>query len=99
MLIARGKISREMMAMLATWRHSGFHVFSRKSHPAGEASAMENPARYIIPASFSQERMQDLGSEGSVIYSAKNSTDRKVFDARDERHQAAFLKNRGAISG
>ena len=27
MLIARGKISREMIAMLAKWRHSGFHVF------------------------------------------------------------------------
>jgi hypothetical protein len=27
MLVARRKISREMIAMLSTWRHSGFHVF------------------------------------------------------------------------
>jgi len=33
---------------------------------------MENLARYIIRASFSQERMQYLADEGTVIYSAKD---------------------------
>ena len=42
---------------------------------------MENLARYIIRASFSQERMQYLADEGTVIYSAKDGKDRKVFDA------------------
>jgi len=32
---------------------------------------MEKLARYIIRASFSQERMQYLDQEGEVIYSAK----------------------------
>jgi hypothetical protein len=27
MLIARGKISKEMPSLLLTWRRSGFHVF------------------------------------------------------------------------
>jgi hypothetical protein len=27
MLLAKGKITREMIAMFSTWRHSGFHVF------------------------------------------------------------------------
>ena len=27
MLLAKGKITKEMIAMLSTWRHSGFHVF------------------------------------------------------------------------
>ncbi len=43
--------------------------------------AMETLARYIIRASFSQERMQYLADEGTVIYSAKDGKDRKVFDA------------------
>ena len=32
-------------------------------------------------ASFSQERMQYLADEGTVVYSAKDGKDRKVFDA------------------
>ena len=81
MLIAKGKISREMIFLLSTWRHSGFHVFCGKRIQPKEENAMENVARYIIRASFSQERMQYLADEGAVIYSAKGGNDRKVFDA------------------
>jgi len=42
---------------------------------------MEKLSRYIIRASFSQERMQYLADEGMVIYSAKDGNDRKLFDA------------------
>jgi hypothetical protein len=57
---------------------------------------MENLARYIIRASFSPERMQYLGSEGSVIYSAKSSNDRKVFDALEwVAPMCSHIPNRG----
>ena len=81
MLIAKGKISREMIAMLSTWRHSGFNVFCGNRIQPKEKEAMETLARYIIRASFSQERMQYLADAGTVIYSAKDGKDRKVFDA------------------
>jgi hypothetical protein len=81
MLIARGKISREMTAMLSTWRHSGFNVFCGNRIQPKEKEAMETLARYIIRASFSQERMQYLADEGTVVYSAKKGKGRKVFDA------------------
>ena len=81
MLIARGKISKEMIALLSTWRHSGFHVFCGNRIQPKEEEAMESLARYIIRASFSQERMQYLADEGTVIYSAKDGKNRKVFDA------------------
>ena len=42
---------------------------------------MKNLARYIIRASFSQERMQYLADERTVIYSAKDGKARKIFDA------------------
>jgi hypothetical protein len=42
---------------------------------------MENLARYIIRASFSQERMQYLDQEGKVIYTAKDKKTSKVFPA------------------
>ena len=42
---------------------------------------MENPPRYIIRASFSQERMQYLAEPSKGFYRAKDRTEKKVFDA------------------
>ena len=44
---------------------------------------MENLARYILRASFSQERMTYLPETAQVIYKAKAGKDKeqKVFDA------------------
>jgi len=62
-LLARGKITEEMIAMLSTWRHSGFHVFCGNCISPKNDTAMENLARDIIRVSFSQERMQYLDQE------------------------------------
>jgi hypothetical protein len=42
---------------------------------------MENLARYIIRASFSQERMQYLDQEGKVVYISKDGKKTKIFPA------------------
>ena len=42
---------------------------------------MENLARYIIRASFSQERMTSLRDESKVIYQGKDAKKTKTFDA------------------
>jgi len=42
---------------------------------------MENRARYIIRASFSQERMQYLDQEGKVVYTSKDGRTSKGFTA------------------
>ena len=42
---------------------------------------LKNLARYIIRASFSQQRMQYLDQEGKVIYTAKDKKTSKVFPA------------------
>ena len=44
---------------------------------------MENLARYIIRASFSQERMNYVREDLKVIYKSKDKTDSKEFDATD----------------
>ena len=46
-----------------------------------EEEAVENLARYIIRASFSQERMTYLAEESKVIYQSKDGKDERVFDA------------------
>jgi len=42
---------------------------------------VENLARYIIRASFSQERMTYIPDESKVVYKSKDSKDEKTFDA------------------
>jgi hypothetical protein len=44
---------------------------------------MENLARYIIRASFSQERMNYVREESRIIYKSKDGINTKEFDAID----------------
>jgi hypothetical protein len=62
---------KKMIALLSGWRHSGFYVFCGKRILPKEETALETLARYIIRTSFSQERMQYIDQEGTVIYSVK----------------------------
>jgi len=82
-LLSKGKITRDMVSMLDTWKHSGFTVFCGSRIYPHEDTAMENLARYIIRASFSQERMTYLRDESKVIYKAKKGGETKTFDALD----------------
>jgi hypothetical protein len=44
---------------------------------------MENLARYIIRASFSQERMTYVPEAGSVIYRSKDGCNTRLFEAME----------------
>jgi ribosomal protein S27E len=89
MLLNRGKITEEMLRMISAWKHSGFHVFCGNRISPDDETTMENLARYIIRASFSQERMQYLDQEAKVVYMSKacpglrsgDGKSNKVFDA------------------
>jgi DNA polymerase IIIc chi subunit len=67
--------------MLLSWRHSGFNVFCGKRIYLVDEAAMENLARYIIRASFSQERMTYLRDGSKVVYQSKDSKQTKTLDA------------------
>jgi hypothetical protein len=57
---------------------------------------MENPARYIIRASFSQERMQYLDEEGMVVYTSKDGKKTEIFPALERLAVMCFhIPNRG----
>jgi hypothetical protein len=57
---------------------------------------MENLARYIIRASFSQERMQYLDQEGAVIYTSKDGATTKNFSALEWlAAMCSHIPNRG----
>ncbi len=81
MLLSKGKITQDLVSMLLSWRHSGFNVFCGPRIQPGDQQAMENLARYIIRASFSQERMTYSKEESKVSYQPKDGKEEKVFDA------------------
>ncbi|MBP8980228.1 MAG: transposase [Syntrophobacterales bacterium] len=65
MLLSRGKITGEMARMLSGWKHTEFNVFCGNRISPNDDTAMENLARYIIRASFTQKRMQYLEQAGN----------------------------------
>ena len=81
MLLSKGKITPDLISLLRSWRHSGFQVYAGPRIQPGEEEGMEHLARYIIRASFSQERMTYLSEESKVIYESKDGKKEKVFDA------------------
>ncbi|MBN2034679.1 MAG: transposase, partial [Deltaproteobacteria bacterium] len=81
MLLSKGKITEELVSMVMKWRHSGFNVFCGDRIQPGDDKAMENLARYIVRASFSQERMTYIPEESKVIYQSKDGKEEKIFDA------------------
>ena len=80
-----------MITILDKWRHSGFNVYRGSRILLRQKKSMENPARYFIRASFSQERMIYLPGEasaktgqqesGRVEYQSKDGLLTKTFDA------------------
>jgi len=81
MLLSKGKITEDLVDMLMKWRHSGFNVFCGPRIQPNDEEAMENLARYIVRASFSQERMSYIPEESKVVYQSKDGKEEKVFDA------------------
>ena len=52
MLLAKEKITRDMITLLDKWRHTGFNVFSGPRVLPRNEKSMENLVRYIIRTSF-----------------------------------------------
>jgi len=89
MLLAKGKISPDVITLMDKWRHTGFNVFCGPRILPWQKRTMENLARYIIRASFSQERITYHRESGQVEYRSKscprprsgNGKQTKLFDA------------------
>ena len=89
MLKTEGKITDVVIENMMNWRHSGFNVYCGKAIWPRKQQALENLARYIIRASFSQERMTYIPAQDSsdgvakVIYQAKHGHTSNTFEALD----------------
>ena len=71
------------------WYHSGFNVYSGDTIWPTDEQGLENLARYIIRACFSQERMSYISAgdsfdgQAKVLYRSKTDRTPKTFDALD----------------
>jgi hypothetical protein len=89
MLKAKGKITDYVIENMMNWHHSGFTVYCGSQILPDDEKGLEQLARYIIHASFSQERMIYIpkreSSDGiaKVVYHSKNKEDSETFDALD----------------
>ncbi|MEE4111505.1 MAG: transposase [Desulfobacteraceae bacterium] len=87
MLKKEGKINAAIIENMLSFRHSGFHVYFGPTIWPDDEKGLENLARYIIRACFSQQRMVYIPKEDAsdgiakVIYTSKNGQSRKTFDA------------------
>ena len=81
MLLARGRITRELIRMMGGWRHSGFNVYCGPRILPREKKALENLAAYLIRSSFSQQRMEYLADQAQVAYRSKDGKEKKTYDA------------------
>jgi len=102
MLKAEGKINDVVIESMMNWRHSGFNVYCGKAIWPHNEEGLENLARYIIRASFSQERMTYVAAQDSldgiakVIYESKDGKRSKTFEALDWLAQlTTHIPNKG----
>jgi len=77
MLLARGKINRELIRMMEGWRHSGFNVYAEPRIHPWEKRSLENLAAYLIRSSFSQQRMEYRADQAKVTYYSKDRREKK----------------------
>jgi hypothetical protein len=80
MLLARGLITQRTIDLIMSWRHTGFSVYCGKRIYPKDKRSTENLARYIIRASFSQERMRYFPDKAKVTYQSKYGKEIKEFE-------------------
>jgi hypothetical protein len=80
MLLKKGLITERVVDLISSWAHTGFSVYSGKRINPKDARSTENLARYVIRASFSQERMKYYPDSPMVTYESKYGKDIAEFE-------------------
>ena len=83
MLKKKRKITEATIKLILSWHHSGFNVYCTERIYPRQTKSMENLARYIIRASFSQDKLNYIREDSKVIYKSKKESETKEFDAID----------------
>ena len=63
-----GLLSEERIALLLSWRNSGFSAHNAVTLAAGDTAAIERLGRYLLRSPVAVERMQREPASGDVLY-------------------------------
>jgi len=80
MLLKKGLITERVVDLISSWAHTGFSVYSGKRIYPKDKISTENLARYVIRASFSQDRMKYYPDRPMVTYESKYGKDIAEFE-------------------
>jgi hypothetical protein len=75
LLKAKGLLSDERIALLRSWKSTGFNADDSVRIPAGERRTLEHVARYMLRSPVSLSRMQWTPGSSHVFYAPKSSHD------------------------
>jgi hypothetical protein len=70
LLVNEGRIDMDVVAMIKSWRHTGFSVDNSVRIEAGDHDGMQRLIEYISRCPFSLARMVSLTENGKVLYRA-----------------------------
>ena len=97
MLLKKGLITERVIELISSWKHTGFGVYCGKRINPTDKISTENLARYIIRASFSQERMKYYPDSPMVTYESKYGKDVAEFEPLEWLAAlVSHIPNRGA---
>ena len=69
-LVEEGRIDHEVVAMIKSWRHTGFSVDNSVRIEADDQNGMQRLIEYIARCPFSLARMVSLTDNGKILYRA-----------------------------
>jgi hypothetical protein len=69
-LVEEGRIDRETVAMIRSWRHTGFSVDHTVRIEADDQNGMQRLIEYISRCPFSLAHMVSLNGNGKILYRA-----------------------------
>ena len=67
LLLAEGKITREVVQNIRSWKHSGFSVDQSVRLEAQDQEGVQRLIQYFLRCPFSQARMIEVTEAGKVI--------------------------------
>jgi len=69
-LVDEGRIDREVVVMIKSWRHTGFSVNNSVRIEAKDDAGMQRLIEYISRCPFSLARMVSMTDNGKILYRA-----------------------------
>ncbi len=73
LLFDEGRISREVIDQMRSWKHSGFSVDTSVALDAGDTAGLQRVAAYMIRCPFSLDRILSISDDGKVVYRAEKA--------------------------